>query len=99
MDAHRAPVRSAATGLRPQPQYQVRTEQKSHQDINSPNAMKQKPKNWTDQEKQALVKLARQGLSVREVASRLKRYPRSVKQMAEELKVVLRKQNLAPKSK
>jgi hypothetical protein len=54
-------------------------------------AMKPKPKEWTDVEKQALVRLVRDGAGVQEIKAKLKRHAGSVKRMAREMNLVLKK--------
>jgi hypothetical protein len=51
--------------------------------------MKPRPKEWTNEEKLALRKLARQGHGVKEISKRLRRYARSVKRVADEMKIRL----------
>ena len=50
-----------------------------------------KPKTWTEAEKQQLVKLVRAGVRMPELAVKLGRYARTVKQMAKAMGLVLRK--------
>jgi hypothetical protein len=45
--------------------------------------MKPKPKEWTDAEKQALVRLVRKGAPMREIKAKLKRHKESVRRMAQ----------------
>jgi hypothetical protein len=44
--------------------------------------MKPKPKEWTEAEKQALVRLVREGAPMREIKAKLKRHTESVRRMA-----------------
>jgi len=53
--------------------------------------MKPKPKEWTEVEKQALVRLVRDGAGVPEIKAKLKRHAGSVKRMALEMNLVLKK--------
>ena len=51
--------------------------------------MKPKPKEWTEAEKQALVRLVRDGAGTAEIKAKLGRHAGSVKHMARELNLVL----------
>jgi transposase len=53
--------------------------------------MKPKPKEWTEVEKQALVRLVREGASRSEIKAKLKRHAGSLKRMARETNLVLKK--------
>jgi hypothetical protein len=53
--------------------------------------MKPKPKEWTEAEKQALIRLARDGAPMREITTKLKRHAGSVRRMARTLNLVLTK--------
>jgi len=53
-----------------------------------------KPKDWTNSEKLELARLAREGIDAREIAVTLGRHIASVRKMAREMKLVLKK---APK--
>jgi transposase len=55
------------------------------------DAMKPKPKEWTEIEKQALIRLVREGATVREITARLRRHAGSVRRMAKEMNLVLKK--------
>jgi transposase-like protein len=50
-----------------------------------------KPKTWTEEEKQQLVKLVRDGARRPEISAKLGRYARSVKQMARAMGLLLKK--------
>ena len=52
--------------------------------------MKPKPKEWTEAEKQALVRLVRQGAAMPEIRAKLKRHTGSLKRMAREMNLVLK---------
>src|SRR5262249_34481086 len=52
---------------------------------------KAKPKEWTDAEKRALVRLVRKGCGVTIISEQLGRYARSVRRMARELGLAVRK--------
>ncbi len=54
--------------------------------------MRSKPKEWTEAEKKALVRLVRDGAPMREITAKLKRHAGSVKRMAWSLKLVIEKQ-------
>jgi transposase-like protein len=51
----------------------------------------QKPKTWTDSEKRQLAKLAKRGAGVSKISTELGRYARSVKLMAREMGLMLKK--------
>jgi hypothetical protein len=53
--------------------------------------MKPKPKEWTEAEKQALIRLVRDGAGVPEIKAKLRRHAGSVKRMAREMNLVLEK--------
>ena len=53
-------------------------------------AMKPKPKEWTEAEKQALVRLVRNGAAMQEIRAKLKRHAGSLRRMAREMKLVLK---------
>jgi transposase-like protein len=53
--------------------------------------MRPKPKEWTEAEKQALVRLVRDGASVSEIKAKLKRHAGSVRRMARKMSLVLKK--------
>ena len=53
--------------------------------------MKPKPKEWTEAEKQALVRLVRDGGALQEIKAKLKRHAGSLKRMAREMNLVLKK--------
>jgi hypothetical protein len=50
-----------------------------------------KPKTWTEEEKQQLEKLVRDGARRTEISAKLGRYARSVKQMARAMGLLLKK--------
>lgn len=50
-----------------------------------------KPKTWSEAEKQQLAKLARGGMSAAKISAELGRYTGSVKRMATELGLILKK--------
>jgi hypothetical protein len=50
-----------------------------------------RPKEWTDSEKQRLAILVRRGADASEISRDLGRHAASVRQMAREMKLVLRK--------
>jgi len=51
----------------------------------------QKPKTWTDSEKRQLAKLAKRGVGVSKISNELGRYTKSVKLMAREMGLLLKK--------
>jgi len=53
--------------------------------------MKPKPKEWTVAEKQALIRLVRDGAPMREITSKLKRHVGSVKRMALTMNLTVKK--------
>jgi transposase-like protein len=53
--------------------------------------VKPKPKEWTEAEKQALIRLVCNGASMREIKAKLKRHAGSLKRMAREMNLVLKK--------
>ena len=53
--------------------------------------MKPKPKEWTEAEKKALVRLVRKGAAMAEIRTKLKRHAGSLKRMAREMKLLLKK--------
>lgn len=53
--------------------------------------MKPKPKEWTEAEKQALIRLVRDGAGVSELKAKLKRHAGSIQRMAREMNLVLKK--------
>ena len=50
-----------------------------------------KPRDWSDAEKRQLVKLVRDGMNTRAIAAALGRRAGSVRMMAREMKLILRK--------
>jgi len=54
-------------------------------------AMKPKPKEWTVAEKQALIRLVRNGAGTSEISAKLGRHAASVKRMAREMNLLLKK--------
>jgi transposase len=55
-----------------------------------------KPRDWSDTEKRQLVKLVRDGISTRAIAAALGRRANSVRMMAREMKLILRKKARRP---
>ena len=53
--------------------------------------MKPKPTSWTENEKRELARLVRSGASTREISAKLGRYARSIRLMAKEMKLLLKK--------
>jgi len=53
--------------------------------------MKPRPKEWTEAEKKALIRLAREGAPIREITAKLKRHVGSVRRMAQSMNVVVKK--------
>jgi len=53
--------------------------------------MKPKPKEWTDHEKRALVRLVREGAALPEIRAKLKRHTASLRRMAREMNLVLKR--------
>jgi hypothetical protein len=56
-----------------------------------PMSKPRKPKTWTDTEKRQLAKLAKRGAGVSKISAELGRYARSVKLMAREMGLLLKK--------
>ena len=54
-------------------------------------AKPKKPKTWTDAEKRTLAALAKKGAGVSKISNELGRYTRSVKLMAREMGLLLKK--------
>ena len=54
-------------------------------------AKPQKPKIWTDAEKRTLIALAKKGAGVSKISAELGRYTKSVKLMAREMGLLLKK--------
>jgi hypothetical protein len=54
--------------------------------------MKSKPKEWTEAEKNALIRLVRAGAPMREITAKLKRHAGSVRRMALTMNVQIKKQ-------
>ena len=50
-----------------------------------------KPKDWSDSEKRLLVELVRKGLSPRAISIEIGRHVGSVKRMAQEMRLVLKR--------
>jgi DNA-binding NarL/FixJ family response regulator len=55
-----------------------------------------KPRDWSDAEKRQLAKLVRDGMSTRAISAALGRRASSVKMMAREMKLILRKKAKRP---
>ena len=55
-----------------------------------------KPRDWSDAEKRQLVKLVRDGIGTRAIAAALGRRANSVRMMAREMKLILRKKAKRP---
>jgi hypothetical protein len=53
--------------------------------------MKSKPKEWTEAEKQALVRLVRDGAPMRKIKTKLKRHAESVRRMARTMNLAVKK--------
>jgi transposase len=53
--------------------------------------MRPKPKEWTEAEKQALIRLVRGGAPMREITAKLKRHVGSVKRMAQAMNLAVKK--------
>jgi transposase-like protein len=51
-----------------------------------------RPKGWTEEEKQRLARLAKQGVAASEIAATLGRHTTSVRRMARDMKLLLRKE-------
>jgi len=54
-------------------------------------AMKPKPKDWTEAEKRALIRLVRDGAPMREITAKLKRHVGSVRRMARTMNLAVKK--------
>ena len=54
--------------------------------------MKPKPKEWTEAEKQALVRLIRGGAPMREITAKLRRHAGSVRRMALTMNLAIKKE-------
>jgi hypothetical protein len=54
-----------------------------------------KPKEWSAAEKRTLSKLVRKGVGVREISTVLGRHVTSVRRMAREMRLVLKKTEIA----
>jgi transposase len=52
--------------------------------------MKARPKEWTEAEKQALIRLVRDGAPMREITAKLKRHAGSVRRMALTMNLVIK---------
>jgi transposase len=57
--------------------------------------MKPKPKEWTEAEKQALIRLVREGASMREITGKLRRHVGSVRRVALTMNLTIKKQGVA----
>jgi transposase-like protein len=55
-----------------------------------------KPRDWSEAEKQQLVMLVRGGMSTRAISGALGRRASSVRMMAREMKLILRKKAMRP---
>jgi hypothetical protein len=53
--------------------------------------MKPKPTTWSDNEKRALVRLVRNGATMKELTAKLRRYTRSVRAMAKTMGLLIKK--------
>ena len=53
--------------------------------------MKPKPKEWTEAERQAVVRLVRDGAPMREIKAKLKRHVDSVRRMARAMNLAVKK--------
>jgi hypothetical protein len=53
--------------------------------------MKPKPKEWTEAEKDALIRLVRDGAPMREITAKLKRHAGSVRRMARTIHLAVKK--------
>jgi hypothetical protein len=58
--------------------------------------MKLKPKEWTEAEKQALIRLVRDGAPMREITAKLRRHAGSVRRMALSMKLTIKRQGAPP---
>jgi transposase len=54
--------------------------------------MKSKPKEWKEAEKQALIRLVREGAPIREITAKLRRHVGSVRRMALTMNLAVKKQ-------
>jgi len=54
-----------------------------------------KPKDWSDSDKRLLTELARKGVSPRDISIEIGRHIGSVRRMAREMRLVLKKTNMA----
>lgn len=52
--------------------------------------MRPKPKEWTEAEKKALVRLVRAGASLSEIKTKLKRHTGSIRSKAQEMNLILK---------
>jgi len=57
--------------------------------------MRPKPKEWTEAEKQALIRMVRDAAPMREITAKLKRHAGSVKRMALTMNLTIKKQSEA----
>jgi transposase len=55
--------------------------------------MRPKPKEWTEAEKQALARLVRDGASVSEIKTKLKRHAGSVRRMVRKMSLMLKSED------
>jgi len=53
--------------------------------------MRPKPKEWTEAEKRALIRLVRDGAPMREITAKLNRHAGSVRRMALTMNLVIKK--------
>ena len=53
--------------------------------------MKPKPKDWTEAEKRALIRLVRDGAPMREITAKLKRHVGSVRRMARAMNLTIKR--------
>jgi transposase len=52
--------------------------------------MRPKPKEWTEAEKRALIRLVRDGAPMREITAKLKRHAGSVRRMAQNMNLSIK---------
>jgi transposase len=53
--------------------------------------MRPKPKEWTEAEKRALIRLVRDGAPMREITAKLKRHVGSIRRMARTMNLAVKK--------